>query len=401
MTAVATEAPRHRVTASFAAYLAVAGLLSLALWILLLLPNFLAARGWSSQKIGWVIGTYFSVTLFAQMLAGHLSDHHGSLRTALWGTAVGGAGGVAYLVGLWFPWVIVPARGLHALGTSLISAGVLLELVNSVPSDLRGRMIGYYGLPGFVMLGGGPILSEWFVYRWGFKGTFIAIIVIFASVAVILSRLPQAAKVMPVRTARKPFLEACRESFPLLRPVLCYSTLVGLCFSVWQSFLAPSVRSVGPGAVSNFGFGYAVGAVSTRLGLSHHLDTGGKRLTGIATMVGFGAALALIPQAGRPWHLLAIGAACGLSHGIYYPSLSSIAADRFHPSHTGQSMSLYFSVSSLGMFLGPPAWGALADRVGYGPVFAAAGALLAAGTLAFVGWELRASRRSALMHEPT
>jgi predicted MFS family arabinose efflux permease len=222
------------------------------------------------------------------------------------------------------------------------------------------------------------------VFRWGFTGTFTAVAAIFAAVALILARLPPSVAGERRSSPRPPFAESFRDSFPLLRPILVYSVVVGLCFASWQSFLAPAVRGLGGGAVSTFGFGYAAGAVSTRLGLSHRLDTGSKRLAGIATLIGFSAGLAAIPQVAHPWHLIGVGLACGMSHGIYYPSLSSIAAERFHPVHGGQALSLYISASSLGMFLGAPLWGALADRAGYRVVFAAAAVVLAAATATFV-----------------
>src|SRR5262249_58649763 len=123
---------------------------------------------------------------------------------------------------------------------------------------------------------------------------------------VIVMRLPASAT-RAHGERRKPFRRAFHDSFPLLRPVLGYSVVVGLCFASWQSFLAPAVRGLGRGAVSNFGFGYAAGAVITRLGLSHRVDTGTKRLAGIATLIGFSVALAAIPQTARPWHLLGLG----------------------------------------------------------------------------------------------
>jgi MFS family permease len=392
MSGIDARTPEPAGAGALGAYLSISALLSLALWILLLLPNFLAARGWSSQRIGWVVGMYFIVNLLSQLTAGHLADRYGNLRIALCGAALGIVGGIVYLGALRLPSLIFAARVLHAAGAALITAGVLIELIGQVPLHLKGRMIGYFGLPGFVMLGAGPVLSEWFVYRWGFKGTFVSIILIFATMGVLLTRLPSRLAA-PRPPTREPFVTGFRHSFPLLRPVLTYSTLVGLCFSAWQSFLAPAVHGLGPGSVSNFGFGYALGAVSTRLGLSHRLDSGPKRLAGIATLVGFGGALAAIPHAWRPWQLIAVGLACGMSHGIYYPSLSSVAAERFHPVHSGQAMALYISASSVGMFVGPPLWGALADAAGYSVVFAAAGGVLAAGTIVFVLFERQSMSR--------
>ncbi|PYV07547.1 MAG: hypothetical protein DMG07_28370 [Acidobacteria bacterium] len=77
--------------------------------------------------------------------------------------------------------------------------------------------------------------------------------------------------------------------------------------------------------------------------------------------------------------------------------MSSIAAERFHPVHGGQALSLYISASSLGMFLGAPLWGALADRDGYRVVFAVAAVVLAAATGTFVFYEWL-QQRQVRMH---
>lgn len=381
------------------AYLAISALLSLTTWILLMLPNFLGERGWSSQAIGWAIGSYFLVNLVCQILSGQIADRYGNVPTALCGAALAGTGGFLYLATLWVTWIIFPARILHAAGAAMIFAGALMHLLKSVPIHLKGRMMGYYGLPGFVMMGVGPLFSEWFAYRWGFRGIFLAIPLIFAALAWILSRLPRPLE--PRGTRRQPFSEALRASVPSLRPVLFFSVIFGLCFSAWNSFLAPAVRSVGTGAVSSFGLGYGLGAVTTRLGLSHHLDTGPRRLVAISTLLVYSASLALIPQAFAIWQLVALGLICGMVHGTYYPSLSSLAAEQFHPLHEGQAMSLYVSASALGMFLGPPLWGALADSAGYPIMFAAAGSILAINTSTFVVSERREMARRRLSRSST
>ena len=127
-----------------------------------------------------------------------------------------------------------------------------------------------------------------------------------------------------------------------------------------------------------------MGALTTRLGLSQWLDTGKKRLISISSLIFYGGGLALIPHASYAWHLGLIGFLCGMSHGIYYPALSSIAAERFHPLHTSNAMSLYLSAGNIGMFLGPPLWGFIGDRAGTIWIFAFAGLLVLISTLIFV-----------------
>jgi len=372
----------RRDTARMHAYLAISGLLSLALWLLLLLPNFLRQQGWSNQKIGWAVGSYFLVNLVFQVFSGRIADRHGNVLTALWGTGIALAGGGFYIFALTVPDLIFLARVLHGAGAAMIFAGALLQLLVAVPIHLRGRMIGYYGLPGFVMLGIGPLMAEWIGYRWGFRGVFFTIPVIFLGIAWILLRLTR--PIGPKGLRRTPFFESLRAVLPGMEPILAFSICFGLSFSAWNSFIAPAVREMGAGGVSNYGAGYGLGAVFTRLGLSHHLDTGRRRLIAMSTLLAYAASIALIPAAQFPWQLLLLGLVCGMVHGTYYPSLSSLAAERFHPIHTGQALSLYTSASALGMFIGPPIWGALADRWGHLVLFVTAGLLLASGTLVFL-----------------
>ncbi len=368
-------------------YLAISSLVNLATWVLLLLPNFLHEKGWSGQGIGWAMGTYFSVNLIAQVVAGEIADRRGSVKTALGGVGLGIVAGVLYVIAGWWTWLIIPARMFHGAGAGLISSGALIQLTQSVPMERKGQVIGYFGLPGFVMIGIGPLLAEWLVYAGGFQTSFLLILVAFGLTGWLLFRLPQSLVDAP--RSRTPFHVILKASFVRLKGILVFSIFFGLCFSCWNGFLAPTVSGLGAGAVSSFGTGYALGAVVTRLGLSHAIGTHRRRLIGISSLFAYGAGLVLIPHAYSGWNLLAIGIVCGMGHGIFYPSLSSLAAERFHPLYPGQGMSLYVSASGLGHFMGPPIWGALSDRFGYSLIFLLSGLLLVLAVAVFVMAESR------------
>ncbi len=379
-------------------YLVISGLMSMSTWLLVLLPIFLQDKGWSSQRIGWAVGLYFLVNLIVQVVAGPLAERVGYVRAALIGSALAFTGGILYVLTLGIPFVVFPARILHAAGMAIISAGALIQLIQSVPLRLRGRMMGYFGLPGFVMMGLGPLLAEWLVSRWGFRAMFLALPVLFLAVSWLLCRLPRVEKER--HDNRVAFLDALRASYAPLRSVLLFSVMFGFSFSAWNSFIAPAVQSkVGTGGVSAYGFGYGLGAVLTRLGLSHMLDRGLGRYVSISTLAFYGISLAWIPHAASSQALMGLGLVCGMAHGTYYPSLSSIAAERFHPLHAGQGMSLYLSASALGMFIGPPLWGAITDRVGHEPMFLLAGLTMTAGTITFVAAQYRARNAMPLSEE--
>ncbi|RPI23217.1 MAG: MFS transporter [Acidobacteria bacterium] len=368
-------------------YLAISSLVNLGTWALLLLPNFLHEKQWSGQAIGWAMGAYFSVNLISQVLAGEIADRQGSVRTALSGVFLGLAAGVLYVLAGWWTWLIIPARMFHGAGAGLISSGALIQLTQSVPMHRKGQVIGYFGLPGFVMIGVGPLLAEWLVYAWGFQTSFLLVVTSFALTGWLLRRLPRS--LVEASPSRAPFRVVLKASFVRLERILAFSIFFGLCFSCWNGFLAPTVRALGAGAVSSFGTGYALGAVVTRLGFSHAVYNHRRRLIAISSLFFYSLGLIVIPHAFAGWNLLLIGIVCGMGHGIYYPSLSSLAAERFHPLYQGQGMSLYVSASGLGHFMGPPIWGALADQFGYSLIFLLAGLLLAAAVGVFVFAESR------------
>jgi MFS family permease len=382
-----SQTETHSGLAGLYLYLAISGLVNLATWTLLLLPNFLQQNGWSGESIGWAMGTYFSVNLVSQIVAGEVADRRGSVKVALGGVAVGLVAGILYVLAGWWTWLIIPARMFHGAGAGLISSGALIQLTQSVPLERKGQVIGYFGLPGFVMIGIGPLLAEWLVYAWGFQASFLLILIAFALTGWLLLKLPRSW--VEQSRARPAFHVILKASFVRLERILVFSIFFGLCYSCWNGFLAPTVRELGAGAVSSFGTGYALGAVVTRLGLSGSIATHRRRLIAISSLFAYGGGLVLIPHAWTGWHLFVIGTVCGMGHGIYYPSLSSLAAERFHPLYPGQGMSLYVSASGLGLFMGPPMWGVIADRFGYSVIFLLAGLLLWLATAVFVAAEMR------------
>jgi MFS family permease len=374
----------------FLTYLSISALLSFSIWILLLLPNSLEQVGWSAQKIGWVMGSFYLFSLIFSMVSGQIAQYYGGIRTALFGAGLGILGGLLYLSALWTSGLIFVARACHAAGVSLIQTGALFQLVQSVPPRLRGRMMGYFGLPGFIMLGVGPFFSEWVVYHWGFEAMFGSVVVVFLVEGWILSRL--STDFLNQGNGQEPFINAVRANLPTLKSVLSLAAIFGACTAAWSSLLAPAVQSHGKGGVSNFGLGYGVGAILTRAGISQSVESSSRRLWAISTLFLYCLGLVMIPLVTRSWHLAIAGFVCGMSHGIFYPGLSSIATERFHPLHLGSGLGLYIASANLGTFVGSPIWGAIADHTGYGSIFHAAAFLLAISTIIFVTSEWRQVR---------
>ena len=99
-------------------------------------------------------------------------------------------------------------------------------------------------------------------------------------------------------------------------------------------------------------------------------------------LVVYGAITIALPGAQSLPQLGILTFFAGVIHGTYYPALSVVAAERFHPQWQGHGLALYAAAQSLGLFLGPPAWGVVTDFGGVSSAFLLAGAILTVGT----GW---------------
>jgi len=368
---------------SLVRYGCLSGLLSLSTWLLILLPRFLYERGWTGNQVGWIMGVYSLFSLIFTLGCIPIARNLGGLRLARLGAAVGVISGVLYGIPVSYPVVVLAARAAHSTAAAFVYTGALLQLVSSVPLSIRGRMMSYFSLPGFVMIGVGPWLAEWLVHQWGFEVIPFALVLIFTIIIALLTKL-----VSPVRNEigamRLTFTDLLPTSVGKLTSVLVLSIVFGIAFASWTTLLAPALVSLGRGAVSNFGWGYATGGILSALAVSQKFKSQSRRLGGIATLFLFSLGLVLIPVAVEVWQLAFIGALCGTGHGIFYPALSSEAAERFHPMHLESGTALYLASSSLGAFMGSPVWGSVADAAGYAVVFVSSASLLSLTTVGFI-----------------
>ena len=127
--------------------------------------------------------------------------------------------------------------------------------------------------------------------------------------------------------------------------------------------------------VRSFFVAYAIGAVVVRTGLGHLVDRVGRRITAIASLVGY--VIVVDGMAGLwPGSLALFGAGVGVTHGLFYPAFNALAVESVGPHERGKVMALFQAFFQMGGALGSFLLGVLADQHGYPPVFLAAGACL-------------------------
>lgn len=336
--------------------------------LFVLAPRYLAARDYDAQQIGVIMSGFNLAALFAMPLSGRLTEvfgHRALLAGGCLVAALGAAmfelagGAVAYTV----------ARCIQGLGFATVLVVAAAYVAEIAPERRLAQALGVSGVLTLASQAAGPAVGEALQHAAGWRAVFFAGVVAGVLGAIVAVALP------PARA------RAASSTPPAFGawPVLIATALAGFGFGAVWSFLSDYATRVHLTAVTPFFAAYVLAAVSTRLGLGHLPDVLGHRRVAVPALLGHGVALAAMSQLGAAWHLVAIGAAFGLSHGFYYPTLqamvlerSAVARPRAIAAHS-MAFSAGIVVSSLG--LGP-----VATALGYPSIYvvAAAGGVAAA-----------------------
>lgn len=362
--------------------LLISALTALTNWFLLPLPRVLASSNWSSQRIGWIMGMFLGIWTISQLLSGVLARQYGNRTLALAGSALGICSGCCYFLFPSFPYMILPARILHGAGSAFVYSGVLYLLLDGVLLADRAKTIGFYGLPGVAMSIVGPAIAETIERYWGVVAILSLVAPVFCVLLVGIWKLRDSTKHQDVSVASS--VGQWQSTGTKIHIILMLMISVGACSSVWQTFLAPLVTHLGPGALSNFAIGHGLGAIMSRLSLGARIDKGKARLAAVLGLVFFGGGLTLLPKAHFGWQFAIIGLVSGITYGLAFIAVISLAFEKMLPQETTVGTALLLASIGLGGFLGPPIWGAVVDKFGYNVCFILAGCALTVASLAFV-----------------
>lgn len=373
-------------TFTLAYCLLISALIALTNWFLLPLPRVLTSYNWPSQRIGWIMGMFLGAWTFAQLFSGKLSRRFGNRFLALLGSVFGICGGVCYLLFLFIPYAIIPARIFHGAGSAFVYSGVMYILLDSLPVGDRAKAIGYYGLPGLAMSIVGPAIAEILERYWGVASILLLVSPVFCGLYFAIWKFTDTSDPQDVSTVTS--VAKLGEIVTRTYIILILLMSLGACASVWQTFLAPLVVLLGPGALSNFAIGHGLGAIVSRLGLSARVDNGNTRLAAILGLILYGGGLALIPMATFGWQFILIGLVTGVTYGLAFVAIISLAIERMPPRETSVGTAFLLASIGLGGFLAPPVWGVLVDNFGYNVTFVSAGCTLMVSALVFVIVEL-------------
>jgi MFS family permease len=354
-------------------------------------PGFFNELGASEVVIGLLFGVTGVTAIAARPAIGRAMDTRGRRGVILVGQFVSLLAVASYLsVDSIGPWIVC-IRVLHGVGEGMLFTSLFTYGADCVPAARRTQGLALFGVSGMLPIALGASLGDEILARSGYQALFLASL-LFAAVSLLLSlplrdvhRRP-GAELEPSRGFRAALTQ--RDLLPLWWIGAIFAIALASVFT----FLKRYVDETGFGTVSGFFNGYTAVALLLRVFFGWLPDRVGPMRVLLPALASLAAAFVLLALADGALEVALAGLLFGAGHGFTFPILFGIVVTRAGEADRGSAMGILTGLFDLGVVLGGPFFGSLITAFGFSTAFAAAAAIVAAGTLVFVAWDARAHR---------
>jgi len=363
-------------TPAFTRLVIAQALFGFAYSVFLLLPKLLAvAYGAAAQQIGMVMAAFGVLSLAATPTVSPMVARLGRRGAMQASFALLAGSALAFLLIRRADGLAALLRGLQGVAWSLFFAAGMSLLAEAVPPGRLGHAIGLYGGASLAMNAIAPALAEPIAASFGPRAVFEVSALVAAAGGWFCRRIPareSEAVVIEQAAARPP-------SSGLVARVLVVLGVGGLAAAGMFTFVAPFSLAHGIGVVRGFFVAYTGTALMIRLGGGRLTDWLGPQRTALIGGAGYGLVVTAMGLCG-PRHLVVLGAAFGLAHGILFPALMTLLLEGTGPSARPRLLALANGAINVGV-VGLGILGGAAERRGYPAVFVATGAITFASAL--------------------
>ncbi|UJA19730.1 MFS transporter [Thermoleophilia bacterium SCSIO 60948] len=375
---------------AFARLFIATGLILLAAGATLpVLPRFVTEElGGGQVEVGIVIGAFSLTGLACRPLAGRFADVRGRRPAVLIGASGAALAGFVLLLPAGLGGLIA-ARMILGAGEGTLYTAASAWVVDIAPPARRGRLVGLFGLAIWGGLSLGAPIGEVLRAEFGYTAVWA-----FATLTPVLAAATAA-------TLREPAAVAEASDSPAARGSLIHRgallpgaglALASMGFATVAGFIVLSAeqRGLDVGAIAFTAFAGSV--VAMRViggGLPDRLGA-----VPCAVVAGFGDAvgLVMIALAGSAPVLIAGAAIMGASFSLIFPSLALLVLGPTPPERRGAAMGTFTACFDLGLGIGGPIAGAIAQFGGYEASFL----VMAAGGLGIAAIAASQRRRRRL-----
>jgi len=338
-----------------------------------LLPKLLAVGyGASAREIGAVMATFGVLSLAVSPAIGPVAARLGLRRTMAAGDLVLAASAIGFMFMTHAGPFAALLRGLQGIAWALCFGAGMALCAEVAPSARLGQALGIFGAASLGMNAVAPVIAEPIAARFGARPVFALAAAAALIGARLCRRLP--ADTLPelpsaAATPNAGSWSAVRARLPVFVVLGVGALAAGSMFT----FVAPFALLRGVGAVRGFFAAYTLAALSSRFALARFADRTGHRRVALAGGVGYGLAVMAMGILG-PAHLIAVGAAFGVAHGIVFPALMTLVLSGISGAERPRLLGWANGAMNVGI-VGLAPLGTIAGSIGYPAVFVATGAV--------------------------
>jgi MFS transporter, DHA1 family, multidrug resistance protein len=362
-----------------------------------LLPTvapYVASLGGGPAFVGLAVGAYSAANLPANVVGGILVDRLGRRRVTMLGLALAALAVAAYPLAT-TPTAVVVARLLHGTAGGILVPAVFAAAGDRSGARGAGRTMGRMG----ALIGAAavvaPALAGVLRQAAGTTAVFLTVSALLGVGFVIAWRFiedPVAVRPRPLGGGGRVVRDLLRV--PTLRRAYAATACLTVSVGVLAAFLPGTAEALGarPSVVGLLFTAYALVAGALMLSpLSGRVDReGADRLAGTGLVLLALALAALVVVPSIAWAALA-SAVFGAGYGLVFPAVTGATSLAATDATRGRAFGLFNAAFSVGIAIGPPVVGAVAQRVpGLDPFVPAAAVTLAAGV-----WILTSASRRA------
>ncbi|HYA49341.1 MAG TPA: MFS transporter [Burkholderiales bacterium] len=347
------------------------------------LPVFLRPFAARQSQIGLIMGLFSVVAIAVRPLFGRMIDLHGGRPLAVVGIAVLAAGVPFFHLVHDAGWLPLVLRGVMGAGWGVSMSATIALCSDLAPADRLARSMGIIGVAGLVANALGPLAAEEISRRYGFGMVFDASLICLGLAL---------AGVLAARGVARPKAGGPPAGFRSLGRVSLITVVIVAAMPVFHGairgviiyFIAVFGKSVGLERVGSFFLVFSLAAILTRFGTGDFSDRFGRKTVILPAALIIVANLFLISRLRTTPLLVGTAFLGGIGQGLIYPALSTYIIDFMGRTNKGLAISMYNSLFDVGMGVGSPFFGWIADLMGYRRMYVFAGFFLLTATAVFM-----------------
>jgi MFS family permease len=337
-------------------------------------------------EVGVVTAAIAVAAVVTRPIAGRIGDRHGYKLVMLSGAAVCVLAGVGYYAARAVP-VLIAVRVLHGIGEGSVYTSGAAWLVRLCPPERRGRVVGLYGISMWLGITLGALFGTVAMRESGFPAVWGLCVAVGAIgfLVVSLRERPEQAEAAPARAAILPV--------STILPGIALS-LAALGYAALSAFVAlhMAARGVTNGIAGFNAFG--VTYVGVRLFIGNLPDRLGARQVAFWSAVVEAVGLLVVAVASNLVTVVVGGLVMGAGLSLLFPALALLVINRTEPAQQGAALGGFTSFWDIGLAVGGPFAGVIANASGYPAVYWVM--MVCAVVSALLSWTTSPQRRPAM-----